>query len=129
MNIFKNYIQKRNLDLINKTFLSDYFPWYYKPRQVKDAKKDTSFFSHCFFDNGNINSNFMFLIEPILKKLKVKKLLNVRANLCLKGKFHCSWHIDNDFTTDLNHKTAIFYVNTNNGVTEFSNNKVKCEKN
>ena len=128
MNLYKNYIEKNNVDLINETFLSDSFPWYFRPKQVKKSKKDTFFFSHCFVDRGNINSSFMFLIEPILKKLNIKKLLNVRANLCLKGHFYCSWHVD-DFSENLNHKTAIFYVNSNNGYTEFKNKKVKCEKN
>jgi hypothetical protein len=128
MNIYKNYIEKNDVALINKTFLSNTFPWYFESKQVETGKKDTLFFSHCFVDKGNINSHAMFLIEPILKKLNIKNLLNVRANLCPKGPFYCSWHVDR-FTENLSHKTAIFYVNTNNGATEFKNKKVKCEKN
>ena len=76
----------------------------------------------------NINSDYYYLIEPILKKLKFKNLLNVRANLCLKRPSKCSWHVDN-FTKDLKHKTAIYYVNNNNGYTIFKNKKIKCEAN
>jgi hypothetical protein len=70
----------------------------------------------------------MFLIDSIIKKLKIKKLLNVRANLCLRGNTKCAWHTDK-FTDNLKHKTAIYYVNSNNGYTEFENKKIKCEKN
>ena len=127
MNIYKNFISKKNSNKINDVFLSDIFPWYYLPTMCK-FKNDTPFLSHTFFKDGQISSSAMFLIESIIKKLKIKKLINIRANLTLNGDFKCSWHVDK-YTPDLKHKTAIYYVNTNNGYTEFEDKKVKCEKN
>jgi len=128
MNIYKNFISKKNSDTIHKVFLSNIFPWYYIPKQCEEGKKDTPFLSHNFFKDEQVSSSAMHLIESIIKKLKIKKLLNVRANLCLKGNLKCSWHTDK-FTADLKHTTAIYYVNNNNGYTEFKNKKIKCEKN
>tara|TARA_R100001132_G_C3209825_1_gene53288 strand:+ start:34 stop:516 length:483 start_codon:yes stop_codon:yes gene_type:complete len=128
MNIYKNFISKKDCNIINKYFLSNTFPWYYISKQCDYGKKDTPFLSHTFFKNEQVGSSDMFLIKSIIKKLKIKKLLNVRANLCLKGESKCSWHVDN-FTDNLKHTTAIYYVNTNNGYTEFKNKKIKCEKN
>ena len=128
MNIYKNFLPNENINLINQIMTSDSFPWYFRPTQVNNSTKDTPFLSHTFFNNGDKNSNAFFLIEPILKKLKVKNILSIRANLCLKGSFHCDWHVD-DFTKNLKHNTAIYYLNTNNGYTEFKNKKIKCEKN
>ena len=128
MNIYKNFISKKDSNLINKYFLSNSFPWYYIPNQCDYNKEDTPFLSHNFFKDEQVSSSGMFLIESIIKKLKIKKLLNVRANLCLKGDTKCSWHVDK-FTDNLKHKTAIYYVNTNNGYTEFKNKKIKCEQN
>jgi len=128
MNMYKNFISKKDSNTINTIFLSNTFPWYYIPKQVPAGKKDTPFLSHTFFQKGQVSSSDIFLIESIIKKLKIKKLLNIRANLCLKGHLKCSWHVDN-FTDDVSHTTAIYYVNTNNGYTEFKNKKVKCEKN
>tara|TARA_R100001244_G_scaffold17272_2_gene18650 strand:+ start:339 stop:821 length:483 start_codon:yes stop_codon:yes gene_type:complete len=128
MNIYKNFINKKNFNKINCALLSDYFPWYYKPHQVLTSKKNSSYMSHHFVINGKTNSNQFFLLEPILNKLKPKKILNIRANLCLKRPSRCDWHVDK-FTDNLTHKTAIYYVNTNNGYTEFKNKKVKCIQN
>ena len=128
MNIYKNFISKKNSNVINKIFLSNNFPWYYISKQCEHSKKDTPFFSHTFFQDGQVSSSAMFLIDSIIKKLKIKRLLNIRANLCLKGNSKCSWHIDK-FTDDLKHQTAIYYVNSNNGYTEFKNKKIKCEQN
>ena len=125
MNIYKNFIKKEYSNKINTELLKPYFPWYYNKYQ---NNKDTSYMFHLFFNGTNINSDYFYLVEPILKKLKIKNLLNVRTNLCLKRPSKCSWHVDK-LTEDLKHKTAIYYVNTNNGYTLFKNKKVKCEKN
>ena len=125
MNIYKNFISKQDSNKICNVFLNNSFPWYYHPNSTKN---DSSFFSHSFIVEEKINSGFMFLIEPILKKLKCKKIYNIRANLSLKGDYKCNWHTDN-FTNNLTHKTAIYYVNTNNGYTEFKDKKIKCLKN
>ena len=125
MNIYKNFIKKEYSNKINKELLKPYFPWFYNKEQAGD---DTSYMFHLFHNKTNINSDYFYLVEPILKKLKIKKILYIRANLCLKRPSKCSWHTDN-LTKDLKHKTAIYYVNTNNGYTLFKNKKVKCEKN
>ena len=125
MNIYKNFISKKDSNKICNVFLNNSFPWYYHNTSTKN---DSSFFSHGFIVEEQINSGFIFLIEPILKKLKCKKIYNIRANLCLKGPYQCNWHTDN-FTNNLTHKTAIYYVNTNNGYTEFKDKKIKCLKN
>ena len=125
MNIYKNFIKKEYSNKINKELLKPYFPWFYNKEQAGD---DTSYMFHLFHNKTNINSDYFYLVEPILKKLKIKKILYIRANLSLKRPSKCSWHTDN-LTKDLKHKTAIYYVNTNNGYTLFKNKKVKCEKN
>jgi hypothetical protein len=125
MNIYKNFIATNDCDKIHKLLLSYEFPWYYHPYQA--TLKDNFFLGHTFFKDGEINSEKISYLEPILNKLKPKKILNIRANF-LKRSSKCSWHVD-EFTKDLSHKTAIYYVNTNNGYTEFENKKVKCIKN
>ncbi len=128
MNIYKNFINKDYSNKIYKTLLDQNFPWYYFPHQVETSNKDTSYMNHTFVLDGKENSREIFLIEPILSKLKAKKVLNVRANLCFKRPSYCSWHVDK-FSDNLKHKTAIYYVNTNNGYTEFKDKKVKCIQN
>ncbi len=126
VNIYKNFINKKHCNLINKILLSYDFPWYYSKTQTH--YKDSSYLFHCFYKQDKINSDFFYLIEPILNKINPKKLYNVRANLSLKRPSKCNWHRDG-WEKNKKHNTAIYYVNTNNGYTEFKKNSIKSEKN
>ena len=126
MNIVDNFINKKECNQINEIFLSRNFPWYYSKDQT--SPKDSSFMFHIFYKENQINTHYYNLVEPILNKLKPKKILHIRANLCLKRPSKCNWHVDK-WSPHLKHTTAIYYINTNNGYTEFKNKKVKCKKN
>ena len=127
MNIYKNFISRKDSNKIYDVFLNNNFPWYYHKNSTKN---DSNFFSHGFIVEEQINSGFIFLIEPILKKLKCKKIYNIRANLCLKRPMKSNWHIDFDkLKLTPKSKTAIYYVNTNNGYTIFKNKKIRSEAN
>ena len=52
----------------------------------------------------------------ILKKLSVKEIIRIKANLTLKQKEHVPSDMHVDFKDC---KTVIFYLNTNNGYTLF----------
>ncbi len=126
MNIYKNIIDKNEANQIENFFLSWDFPWYYQKNTT--TKINNSYMFHSFYNNNQINSKDFNLIKPIVEKLKPKNILNIRANLCLRRPMKCKWHCD-EWTKDLKHKTAIYYVNTNNGATEFKDKKIKCVKN
>lgn len=125
LNIKNNFLSKNIFKEIQNEFFKHFnFPWYYLKHQV--SKKDKSFFSHCFYQEENISSEFFNkIINPIIDKLSVKKIYLIRANLILKDKDH----LVSGFHTDLNFKckTAIYYVNSNNGGTIFKINKKKLE--
>ncbi len=127
MNIYKNFIDKEICKKINNTMLGVNFPWFYRKNQTG---KDSSFLNHVFFTEGKLNSNFYSLIEPLVKKLNPVKLINIRANLCLKRPMKSNWHSDFDnLKLTPKSRTAIYYVNTNNGYTIFKNKKIKSEAN
>tara|TARA_R100000664_G_C2626256_1_gene57964 strand:- start:5 stop:484 length:480 start_codon:yes stop_codon:yes gene_type:complete len=127
MNIYKNFVDKKICKQIKDNMLGANFPWFYRKNQTG---KDSSFLNHVFFTNNKLNSNLYFLIEPLVKKLNPDKLINIRANLCLKRPMKSHWHSDFDnLKLTSKSKTAIYYVNTNNGYTVFKNNKVKSEAN
>ena len=127
MNIYKNFIDKKICKQIKDNMLGANFPWFYRKNQTG---KDSSFLNHVFFTNNKLNSNLYSLIEPLVKKLNPDKLINIRANLCLKIPMKSHWHSDFDnLKLTSKSKTAIYYVNTNNGYTVFKNKKVKSEAN
>jgi len=125
MIMYKNFIDKDNGNKINEVMSGSHFPWFYRDHQ---NDKDTSYLFHCFYRNNKINSDFYYLIEPILDKLNPTKILHIRSNLCLKRPMKSQWHVDK-WDEELKHKTAIYYVNTNNGYTLFKDKKIKSEKN
>jgi len=113
-----NYLNAADYKNLKKTIMGGQFPWFFAPRVVTLNAKDSSHFYwfHAFFSPENgISSPFFKILEPILKKLKVKALMRIKANLYSnqgKIKEHQK-HVDFPFK----HKGAIFYLNTCNGFT------------
>jgi len=148
MKVIKNYITKEELNTIKQTLESPAFPWYcnhditpntYKlaSHRQKFKKEDNTKlylknfqFTHTFYINYNISSSAYFnILNPILKKLNPHALIRIKANLrpYVEKPHQTEWHIDNEAPSA---KTAIFYVNTNNGYTLFKNKKIiKSEEN
>ena len=123
-----NFLKENDLTLVKEEILSNRFPWFFSPTQTASTPKDSSFFFHCFYRDNRINSNFFNLIEPFLKILNPHSLINVRANCSLNRiKSNSNFHTDDLNSKNLTHKTAIFYLNTNNGYTEFEKDKEKIK--
>ena len=82
---------------------------------------DTKFI-HVFFWEDKILSPYWNSIAPILDNLKAKKIIRVKANLTPKknDNLKSEMHVD---TNVKNSKTAVYYCNTNNGSTIFSDGK------
>jgi len=81
------------------------------------SKKDSNYFyfTHLFYNHSEPNSPFYQSLSPLLRILKARALIKIKGNLYTrteKKETHPS-HIDFDFE----HKGAIFYINTNNGLT------------
>ena len=123
----KNFLPDEEFKALRKIMFSKELPWYYRNEQTFS---DRFYFNHSFYQWYTETSDLFEYVKPILHKLKVNMLSEVRANLILKDKEHhqSGWHCDRDF--DCN--TAIFYMNTNNGHTllgEKNSTKIECEEN
>ena len=94
------------------------FPWYLQNTGVS-VEGDGSFqFTHQFCDQVGNRSSFDYLMTPLYVRLGVNKLYRCKINLTMKTKETHEFyplHTDQEFT----HKTAIYYLNTNNGYTLF----------
>ena len=126
MRIIERTLETSKFKNMLKIVTSTEFPWYYNDSSVDNDK--ISYMSHLFVKFGKPNSDFCYVIEDILKILKPVELLHIRANLTIsKNKiFKTPWH--NDFhKADPRHRTAILYLNTNNGYTEFRRPRKKIK--
>ena len=113
-------MSKEDFTNIKNTFFSDYFAWYLN-LGVNEALDNYTQFTHVFFNNYIQNSNLLDNLKPIINVLNPLALIRVKANLLTKTEkiIKHGFHVDQQFKC----KTAIFYVNTNNGYTEFENGK------
>jgi hypothetical protein len=126
--IINNFLDKDIFNNIKNVLFSNKINWFFLPNMTTN---DRYFFNHCFYNHFAPQSNFFEdLILPILKKLNVSAISEVRANLNLKENNHhqSNFHIDRPFEC----KTAVFYINTCNGYTllhEDKKIKINSEEN
>jgi hypothetical protein len=99
------------------------FPWYYVPQVLTPqtgliCEEQFNYqMGHMFFNNSQFTTNHAEIIFPLLDTLKANFIFKIKANLnpatnkIVKHGYH----------NDVRHicTTGVFYVNTNNGFTEF----------
>jgi hypothetical protein len=125
--VVNNFLNKEYFSQIDKILISPHFAWYATNGVAKDY--DGGFFLvHILYIDGKINSDFFNIImQPIIDKLKIKKLIRVKINLypaTYKNENH-GYHVD----FPEKHRVALLYLNTNNGKTLFKNKSIKSIKN
>tara|TARA_R100000963_G_C4579945_1_gene61349 strand:- start:45 stop:524 length:480 start_codon:yes stop_codon:yes gene_type:complete len=127
LKVVNNFLGKEYFSPIDKLLISPHFAWFATDGVTKDY--DGGFFLvHILFFDGKINSDFFHTImQPIIDKLKIKKLIRAKVNLypaTYKKEEH-GYHVD----FPEKHRVALFYLNTNNGKTLFKNKAIKAVKN
>ena len=126
MKIIDNFLTDEEFKPIAETFLGEEFPWFYNDA-ISERGDDRFQFIHGLYKDCTFVSNFAPLMFPILNKLNMFMLKRIKANLITRTERQLKSvpHIDYK-----NIKTAIFYVNTNNGYTIFENGeKIDCIEN
>ena len=127
MKIEDNFLEQKEFDKLQVLMMVDNFAWYYKPTIVhQDDVNDVNKFQfvHMFYYNFAPCSPFIEKLQSILEKIQPTSLLRIKANLLTKtsniieNKFHIDMmEVSEEKVKQLT--TSIFYVNTNNGYTEF----------
>jgi hypothetical protein len=120
-----NFISKDFHKIIYENMcLESNFPWFFNQTIDNDNdKREISKvqFTHHFyrFEIGWTDSAYNSILDPILEKLNAKTILRIKANLLPPTQTirENQLHLDVDEVC----KTAIYYVNTNNGYTFFKN--------
>lgn len=116
--VIDNFIDFESFIRIKKLLTGSNFPWFYQDN-VNHANDGFFQFTHTFYHNHSPQSRNIEDITPIVNKLEAKALIRIKANLLTKTEkiIKHGYHIDFKF----NNTTGIYYVNTNNGFTEFEN--------
>lgn len=114
-----NFLSKEDFDLLNFHIITNKsFPWIFQSTNAYDHENDKEqfHFSHIFYREDVEESDQIHLIRPILSKLTMTPI--IRCNMVLRP--YSQQIIKSKFHTDYkNCKTAIYYLNTCDGYTEF----------
>jgi len=125
--VIDNFLPENTHLEIKETLIgtSSKFPWYFNHSK---SGEDLSFsnstkynfqFTHRFYADFIPQSNYFNLILPFLELLNPTALIRVKANLTPCTDNLITYHYHVDIPPASNTKTAIYYVNTNNGRTVF----------
>ena len=114
--IIDNFLPEEEFNSIQSFMMSGEFRWFYVEGR---AKNDDGLYhmTHMFFQpEVGSNSEHLNIWNTFMNKVEAKKCTRIKANLTFKtltiepGPFHADY-------PDM--KTATFYINTNDGYTEF----------
>ena len=116
--IIDNFLPQDYLVHLQRMMLDHNFPWLYNAEVANRGEvNDHFYFTHNLFDNYKPTSSIFEEFIPFFKQLEMNALIRARGLLYTnQGR-----QIAHEKHTDYNfpHKTVVFYMNTNNGYTEF----------
>jgi len=123
--IIDDFLDKDDFEKLKTFYEGREVSWNYISTIVfddQDGNLEEFQFVDLVYDNvtRKHNENLKEYFIPLLRKLNVKALIKLKVNLTTKKSEQIQsgdYHIDFDNTC----KTAIFYINTNNGQTLFKN--------
>jgi len=117
--IIDNFLDQEYFDFISGNIMSHNFPWLYEHRVANlSEKRDKDFyFTHRIYEDFAPRSSFFDEMGPLMKQLDVHALLRIRAILYANQGEQIIHEKHRDY--DFEHKTALLYLNTCNGFTEF----------
>ena len=126
MKVIDNFLDQNSFNYFKNEVTGQYFPWYFNTEKVISNKNHLDNYQFVnIFQKGNTAN---FLLDVFADKLKVNQFIRAKLNLTTRTSKIFKFDYHND--TNANCNVAIFYVNTNNGYTQFKNRrKIKSVEN
>lgn len=131
--VINNFLPRHEFLSIKDQVLSENFPWllYNKNNHGEMLCEDRYNFQlvHTFYQSPTVISKYIDLLNPLFAKLNHQLLLRAKANIttCSEKIQIYGFHCDVPDQLAKISKTAIFYLNTNDGFTVFKNDQQKIE--
>ena len=122
MKVIDNFLSSYQFKIVESAMMSPDFPWYFTDGITTIPEPQRYQFIHGFYSSPfippyiHIKSDRFFLLDLILQKLDVKKLTRIKANLNPRTLFNIKAGYHYDYKDIM---TAVYYINTNNGWTQF----------
>lgn len=114
--VIDNFLDKEYFDKIQNTLTSLDMNWFYRDNMTSDDENGMCYFTHNFFLKNVVYSPHFNLLTPLLDKLQISALIELRANMTISKQdtYESSWHVDTPYE---NTKTVILYMTTCNAKT------------
>ena len=123
-----NFLDRREFDKLQTEIMGDNFAWFYADIIDYEGQKDKFQFYHQFYFSNAPTSSVIELINPLVDKINPSILGKIKANLLTRTPniVENEFHVDIGFSEEKMKQlsTSIFYVNTNNGYTEFEDGTI-----
>ena len=119
--IIDNFLSKEEFNPLTDLVLNN-FQWKYINYVDYADDEDKFQFIHRIYEDKKLFSPFHEIFNPIWNKIRPKEIYRVKANLLIRTPeiVPNRFHIDiRENWREIPYTTSIFYVNTNNGYTEF----------
>jgi len=131
--VYQNYLSNSFFGELQHLLFSNSFPWYYQSKITGQEQSTTTgqgfMFTHNLIYKGVVESDWGEVItNALMEKVSYDKIIRAKIN-CYSSTQELIKH---DFHKDSEQsvKVGLFYLNTNNGYTEFENNqKVESKEN
>lgn len=117
-----NFLKQEDFENIKNVMLGSDFPWYYNQYKVsltEDPKPYVFQFTHTFYTDNNFVSPYSYILEPLIKEINPASITRIKANLTTKTPERIVYGNHVDYKDAKILKTAVYYLNTNDGATIF----------
>ena len=123
--ITDNFLDTGTFNTLSNELLMPSFPWYPSSIDAEEHegnKLRNMQFVHYFYEN-NMAMDGCNILFPLVKKIDPLAVLRIKGNITLQHdtQLKHNLHVDITNTTNPTVMVSIFYMNTNNGWTEFEN--------
>ena len=126
--VIDNFLEEKEFKKIKGAISNEYFPWFYQDTiTFSTDPSDHYYFAHYFYAEHARTSEWFYLFNNFLNKIKCNGRIRIKGNLFLGQKEPRKNPSHQDYK--FKHKGCLFYINNNNGATYFKQEKVMPKEN
>lgn len=128
MKVIDDFLGYKEFQRLRSEIMSPVFDWNFVPMSdsmKEDPDKFSGQFVHLAYSNCVPRTTFFNNLMPVLSRLDATTLNRIKVNLQprteepVEGMFHSDLRGDMNIETRKTWTTSVYYINTNNGYTEF----------
>jgi hypothetical protein len=120
--IIDNFLNDKDFASIQDALMNEDFPWFfnksvaYSSNKIANDSLNNWQFTHTFYNNFFPCSDAIYSLKPLIDMIDPAAIIRIKANLTPHSEKHIiyDFHVD---TEEVNCKTCVFYINTNDGFT------------